>query len=37
MTIDIHGPGTTAPKAQGVWRNSPMCKRSVKGALRHVD
>jgi hypothetical protein len=37
MTIDIHGPCTTAPKALTARRNSPMRNADVKGVLRHVD
>jgi hypothetical protein len=37
MTLDIHGPCTTALKALETRRKRPMRKRTAKGALRHVD
>ena len=40
MTIDIHGPCTTALKALDALkarRNTPMRKPDANGGLRHVD
>jgi hypothetical protein len=37
MTIDIHGPCTTALKALRAWRNIPMRKADVGGGSCHVD